>query len=110
MFESLRRQLLLQLSSKPGDFAPEGDIVDFGRARVTPRGSGLRASRNGAWRTLEKLARHPDLRRVGDPGVGGARGVFGDVMRQDRPKAFVEIVPVGRDSGEDRKDKGDAGL
>ena len=47
---------------------------------------------------------------VCDPAVGSASHVFGNLARQNRLQAFVQIFPVGRDPGEYGKNKRNSGL
>ena len=71
-----RSQLLSKLLSQPADFTPERNVVDFGRTWITRSGLQLLPVDYIARRILENLARHPDFRRIGHSGVGGASHVF----------------------------------
>jgi hypothetical protein len=101
---------MFQLVSKPADFAPKRKVVNFDQTRVLRPGPKLRPVYDVAGSLLDDLGRDPNLRRVRDSDVGCASRVFGNLRRQNRSQGFVQIFPVGRDSRENRKDKGNASL
>jgi hypothetical protein len=74
----LHRQSLSQLLSNSADFAPKRNVIDFNPAQVVRPGLRLIPPHQAASGIANDLVRHPDPRRVGDPGVRRASRVFGN--------------------------------